>query len=97
MPKKNLTGVAKKKLWLQKRLKLKCPKPKYFNYKMIVNCKNCIKGYKYNISKALKNYSFFNYLKIQKCNLYINQKSIYKYITKKYYTTCLIKKKYIYI
>lgn len=58
----------------------------------MANCKNCIKGYRYDIYKALKNYSLSNYLKIQKCNLYVYQEIICQYIIKKYYATYLVKK-----
>lgn len=39
-----------------------------------------------------KNYIFINYLKAIKYNIYAYQESIYKYVTKKYYIICLIKK-----
>lgn len=64
--------LEKKKVYQQKRLKLKYLKPKYFNCEVMANCKNCIKGYKYNIYKVLKNHNFFNCSKIEKYNLYID-------------------------
>ena len=82
MSKRNSIGVREKKLWLQRRQKLECSKPKYLNSKMMANCKNYIKGYRYDTYKALKNYSLSNYSKIQKCNLYAYQEKICQYIIK---------------
>lgn len=41
--------LEERKLWLQKGLKLECPKSKCFNCEVMANCKNCIKGYRWDI------------------------------------------------
>lgn len=62
----------------------------------MASSKICIKNYKYNIYKALKNHSFTNYLKARKYNAYRYWKLIDIYITKKYYISCSVnKKKYL--
>lgn len=69
MPKKNSIGVRRKKALAKRRLKLECPKPKYFNFEMMANYKNHIKGHKYDTCKVSKNPSSFNSSKIQKYDL----------------------------
>ena len=61
--KKNLINIKRKKFLAIKKLKLECFKLKYFNYKVIINYKNYIKNYKYNIYKVLTNYSVFQLFK----------------------------------
>lgn len=62
--------LEKKKPWSQKRLKLEYPKPKCFNFKVMANCKICIKNHRCDTCKVPKNHSSFNYSKIQKCDSY---------------------------
>lgn len=78
------------------KVKIRMLKPKFFNYKVMTNYKVCIKGHKWDICKALKNYSSISYSKTRKCDVYKYQKLIYKDVIRKYYTTCSItKKKYL--
>ena len=49
---------------------LKYFKPKYFNYKVMANCKSYIKSSKCDIYKASKNYRSKNYLKAKKYDKY---------------------------
>ena len=75
--------LEKQTFWPQRGLKLECPKPKYFNCEVMVNCKDCIKGHRYDICKAPNNHSSSNCLKIQKCDSCAYQKSICQCMTKK--------------
>lgn len=91
--KKECKKSWKKKLWLQKRLKLKYFKAKCFNCKIMANCKICIKNHQCNICKLPKNHGFFHCFKKWKCDLCLYQESICQYIIKKYYVICYLKKK----
>lgn len=59
----------------------------------MANCKICIKYHKYNICKAPKNHNSISYSKSKKCDEYVYWKLICECVTKKYYITCLVKKR----
>lgn len=67
---KNVQQILEKHgLWFHGSLNLKCSKLKYsFNYEVAANCKIYMKGYKYNLCKALKECSSTNCFKSCKCN-----------------------------
>lgn len=57
-------------------MNLEYTKPKYFNCKVAVNCKICVKEHKYETCKAPKQCSSTNYLKSWKYNSSTHQKEI---------------------
>lgn len=63
LSKKKFNMYKKNFFGLNKNLNLKCFKPKYFNYKVVTNCKIYKKIYKYDFCKTSKNYNLDNYSK----------------------------------
>ena len=84
--------LEERQIWPIRGQKLSYPKLKCFNCWVAADCKICIKGHKYNICKNLKDCSLTNCSKNWQYDAFVHRKDIYQYVTKKYCTTCLVKK-----
>lgn len=45
--------LIERSLWLASSLNLECPKPKFYNCQVMINCKLCVKGKKKKDDNAI--------------------------------------------
>lgn len=76
-----------------KGLKLECTKPKCFNRQILSECKICVKSHKCELCKARKQHSrSTKCTKNRKCDACTSREELYQCVTKKYCSTCSVKK-----
>ena len=86
--------MEEKNLWSSGRRNLEYLKLRYFNYQVTTNYKICIKKHKCELYKTPGQYSgTTTWTKNQRCDTCAYQEKNCQYVRKKYYNTCVIKKR----
>lgn len=85
--------LEERNLWPTRGLKLEYTKPKCFNCQMLSECKICVKGHKCELYKAPKQHSgSTKCTKNRKCDACASREEQCQCVTKKYGSTCSVKK-----
>lgn len=85
--------LEEQNLWPIRGVNLECLRPKYFNCQVASECKICIKGTRCDSCKSPKEHSLMPCLKARKCDACVKHSQTCQCISKKYYSTCIGKKK----
>lgn len=91
-PKKIQQILEEQNFWPTGGLNLECPKPRCFNCQVAADCKNCVKKHKCDLCKAPRDHSAFDCSKNQRCDACADREKNCRCVTKKYCSTCSIKK-----